>query len=42
MTVPEFDKRIVDVGDFIRTQRETARMSVRRLAELAGVTGLAL
>jgi transcriptional regulator with XRE-family HTH domain len=36
--VPEFDKRIVDVGDFIRTQRETARMSVRRLAELAGVS----
>jgi transcriptional regulator with XRE-family HTH domain len=28
----------VDVGDFIRHQREVARMSVRRLAELAGVS----
>jgi transcriptional regulator with XRE-family HTH domain len=26
------------VGDFIRHQREVARMSVRRLAELAGVS----
>jgi len=34
----EFDKRLADVGDFIRTQREVARMSVRRLAEVAGVS----
>lgn len=26
------------VGDFIKSQREVARMSVRRLAELAGVS----
>ncbi len=34
----ELDKRIADVGEFIKLQRETARMSVRRLAELAGVS----
>jgi transcriptional regulator with XRE-family HTH domain len=34
----EIDKRLADVGEFIRTQREVARMSVRRLAELAGVS----
>jgi len=34
----EFEQRIADVGDFIRTQREVARMSVRRLAEVAGVS----
>jgi transcriptional regulator with XRE-family HTH domain len=34
----ELDKRIADVGEFIKAQRETARMSVRRLAELAGVS----
>jgi transcriptional regulator with XRE-family HTH domain len=34
----DLDKRIADVGDFIKNQRETARMSVRRLAELAGVS----
>lgn len=27
-----------DLGDFIRNQREVARMSVRRLADLAGVS----
>jgi transcriptional regulator with XRE-family HTH domain len=27
-----------DLGEFIRNQRETARMSVRRLADLAGVS----
>jgi len=32
------DKRVVDLGAFIRGQRETARMSVRRLAELAEVS----
>ncbi len=34
----EPDKRIVDLGGFIRSQRETAAMSVRRLADLAGVS----
>ncbi len=34
----DLDKRIADVGEFIRSQRETARMSVRRLADLAGVS----
>lgn len=34
----EFEHRLTDLGDFIRTQREVARMSVRRLAELAGVS----
>lgn len=34
----DFPKRLADVGDFIRTQREVARMSVRRLAEAAGVS----
>jgi transcriptional regulator with XRE-family HTH domain len=32
------EQRLADVGDFIRTQREVARMSVRRLAEVAGVS----
>lgn len=34
----DIDRRIADVGEFIRSQREVARMSVRRLAELAGVS----
>jgi len=34
----EIDQRLADVGEFIRAQRETARMSVRRLAELAGMS----
>lgn len=34
----ELDKRLADVGEFIRAQREVARMSVRRLAEVAGVS----
>ena len=34
----EIDKRLADVGEFIRSQREVARMSVRRLAEVAGVS----
>lgn len=32
------DRHGLDLGVFIRAQRETARMSVRRLAELAGVS----
>ena len=34
----DLDRRIADVGEFIKSQRETARMSVRRLADLAGVS----
>lgn len=34
----EIGDRLADVGDFIRNQRETASMSVRRLAEVAGVS----
>jgi transcriptional regulator with XRE-family HTH domain len=34
----EFEHRLSDVGDFIRNQREIASMSVRKLAELAGVS----
>jgi transcriptional regulator with XRE-family HTH domain len=34
----EIDRRLADVGEFIRGQREVAAMSVRRLAELAGVS----
>jgi transcriptional regulator with XRE-family HTH domain len=34
----ELDHRLADVGDFIKAQREVARMSVRRLADLAGVS----
>jgi transcriptional regulator with XRE-family HTH domain len=34
----DLDKRLADVGGLIKSQREVARMSVRRLAELAGVS----
>ncbi len=34
----ELEHGLAHVGEFIRTQREVARMSVRRLAELAGVS----
>ncbi|MDP9463667.1 MAG: helix-turn-helix domain-containing protein [Actinomycetota bacterium] len=34
----DLDKRLADVGDLIKSQREVAKMSVRRLAELAGVS----
>ena len=34
----EFDERLADVGDFIRSQREAASLSVRRLAEAAKVS----
>lgn len=34
----DLDKRLTDVGELIKTQREVARMSVRHLAELAGVS----
>ena len=34
----ELEDRLAELGEFIRTQREVASMSVRRLAELAGVS----
>lgn len=34
----DLDKRLADVGELIKSQREVARMSVRHLAELAGVS----
>jgi transcriptional regulator with XRE-family HTH domain len=34
----EVEERLADLGEFIRSQREVARMSVRRLAELAEVS----
>jgi transcriptional regulator with XRE-family HTH domain len=34
----EFEQRLAELGDFIRTQREVARMSVRRLAETAEIS----
>lgn len=34
----ELEHRLADVGEFIRNQREVASMSVRKLAELAGVS----
>lgn len=34
----EFGDRLQDLGEFIRQQREVANVSVRRLAELAGVS----
>lgn len=34
----EWEQRLGDLGEFIRSQREVASMSVRRLAELAGVS----
>ena len=34
----EADEQLIDVGAFIRQRREDARLSIRRLAELAGVS----
>ena len=34
----EVEERLAELGEFIRSQREVARMSVRRLAELADVS----
>ncbi len=39
MTVrDDLDKRLAEVGEFIKAQREVASLSVRRLAEPAGVS----
>ena len=34
----DFDRRLAEIGEFIKAQREVANLSVRRLAELAGVS----
>ena len=34
----ELEDRFAELGEFIKSQREVASMSVRRLAELAGVS----
>src|SRR4026209_2185751 len=34
----DLDTRLANVGELIKSQREVARMSVRHLAELAGVS----
>ncbi len=34
----ELEERLAELGEFIRAQRELAQMSVRRLADLAGVS----
>ena len=34
----DLEERVAELGGFIRNQREVAKMSVRRLAELAGVS----
>ena len=34
----ELEDRVAELGEFIKSQREVASMSVRRLAELAGVS----
>jgi transcriptional regulator with XRE-family HTH domain len=34
----DLDKRLADVGELIKSQREVAKMSVRHLANLAGVS----
>jgi transcriptional regulator with XRE-family HTH domain len=34
----ELEERLAELGEFIKSQREVASMSVRRLAELAGMS----
>ena len=34
----ELDKRLAELGEFIKSQREVGSMSMRRLADLAGVS----
>ncbi|MET0578057.1 MAG: helix-turn-helix transcriptional regulator [Ilumatobacteraceae bacterium] len=34
----ELEDRVAELGEFIKSQREVASMSVRRLAELSGVS----
>ena len=35
---PDLDTRLHDLGEFIRDQRRTARLSLRKLSELAGIS----
>jgi transcriptional regulator with XRE-family HTH domain len=35
---PAIEARMADLGDFIRDQRRTARLSLRKLSELAGIS----
>ena len=35
---PDLDARLHDLGEFIRDQRRTARLSLRKLSELAGIS----
>ena len=35
---PGLENRMRDLGDFIRDQRRTARLSLRKLSELAGIS----
>jgi transcriptional regulator with XRE-family HTH domain len=35
---PTIEARMADLGDFIRDQRRTARLSLRKLSELAGIS----
>jgi transcriptional regulator with XRE-family HTH domain len=35
---PDLESRLHDLGEFIRDQRRTARLSLRNLSELAGIS----
>jgi transcriptional regulator with XRE-family HTH domain len=35
---PDLESRLRDLGEFIRDQRRTARLSLRKLSELAGIS----
>jgi transcriptional regulator with XRE-family HTH domain len=35
---PDLESRLADLGEFIRDQRRTARLSLRKLSELAGIS----
>lgn len=38
MINPEFETRLRDLGEFIRDQRRSARLSLRKLSEAAGIS----
>ena len=38
MTENPFESRLCDLGEFIREQRRTARLSLRKLSEQAGIS----
>jgi transcriptional regulator with XRE-family HTH domain len=35
---PDLESRLADLGEFIRDQRRNARLSLRKLSELAGIS----